>query len=449
MRIKKVASVLVAAALCAAMLGGCGTEKGSAEAETGSVNYLNFKPEVATVWEDIAKAYTEETGVEVKVTTAASGTYEQTLKSEMAKSDAPTLFQINGSIGYQNWAEYCADWSNTDIYSWLTNKNLAVTGTDGTGVYGLPYVVEGFGIIYNQSIMNQYFALADKAVSIGTTEEIKDFATLKAVAEDMQLHKDELGIEGAFASTSLTAGEDWRWQTHTLNVPIAWEYKKDGVTDKQEIDFTYSDNYKNIFDLYINNSCTEPAMLGSKSVDDSMSEFALGKVAMVQNGNWAWNQINGVDGNVVAEEDVKFLPIYTGVEGEEKQGLCIGTEGFLSLNSQASEADQKASVAFLEWLYSSDTGKDFVTNKLGFITPFNTFTEEESPTDPLAQEVLRYMNDENYDNFTWVYTTFPSQTFKDDLGANLMQYAQGSMEWDTLVTQTVEEWKTEKAALVE
>ena len=117
-----------------------------------------------------------------------------------------------------------------------------------------------------------------------------------------------------------------------------------------------------IRDRYLNNSTVEPTMVGSKTVDDSMAEFALGKAAMVQNGNWAWSQISKVSGNVVKEENVKFMPIYTGVEGEETQGLCIGTENYMCVNSNASEADQKASLDFLKWVFSSDEGKEMVTN---------------------------------------------------------------------------------------
>ena len=150
-----------------------------------------------------------------------------------------------------------------------------------------------------------------------------------------------------FASTSLNPGDDWRWQTHLANIPIAYEFRDKNVSDTDTLDFAYADNYKNIFDLYLDNSGTAKGLLGSKSTDDSMAEFALGQVAMVQNGNWAWGQIAEVEGNVVKAEDIKFMPIYTGVEGEENQGLCVGTENFFAVNSQASPENQAASIAFV------------------------------------------------------------------------------------------------------
>lgn len=445
---KRLLALGLVAVMSMSMLAGCGdSKKTQGKDEEGSVYYLNFKPESAEIWEEIAKKYTEETGVEVKVETAAAGTYEQTLKSEVAKREAPTLFQINGPIGYQSWKDYCADLKDTDIYSWLLDQDMAIK--DGDGVYGIPFAEEGYGIIYNDEIMQKYFALADKAVDIASTEEIKDFDTLKAVVEDMTANKEELGIEGVFSSTSLKSGEDWRWQTHLANVPLAAEYTDKDETNPAEIDFTYSDNFKALFDLYLNNSCTEPAMLSGKSVDDSMAEFALGKTAMVQNGNWGWGQISGVDGNVVKAENVKFLPLYMGLEGEETQGLCIGTENYMCVNAKVSEADQKATIEFMEWLFNSDEGKDYVTNKLGFIAPFNTFSDEEKPTDPLAQQVLAYMADESLTSVPWNFTTMPSQEWKNNFGAALLEYAQGTKDWADVVSGMVEEWKTEKANAAE
>lgn len=418
-----------------------GSNTGNNGSVKGSVYYLNFKPEVDSVWQQIAAQYTNETGVPVKVVTAANNTYEQTLMSEIANKDAPTLFQINGPVGYQNWKDYCADLSGSQLYDWLLDKNMVVEGDDGK-IYGIAYVVEGYGIIYNNSIMNKYFALdGAKAASM---DEIKNFQTLKAVVEDMQARKDELGIKGVFASTSLNPSDTWRWQTHLANIPIHYELREKNVSDLKDLEFIYAENYRNIFDLYLNNSGTAKGLLGNKSVDDSMTEFALGQVAMVQNGNWAWGQISDVQGNTVSEEDVRFLPIYTGMQGEENQGICIGTENFMAVNSKASAENQAASLAFLEWLFSSEVGKNFVTNELEFITPFNTFGETERPKDPLAKEVLRYMNDDTRENITWDFVIFPSQQFKDDFGDALLEYASGGKTFDQVKEIVVQRWAAEK-----
>lgn len=440
---KKIVSCLLA--LCCAAgsllsLSGCNKSMND-----NTIYYLNFKPEIASVYDEIAKAYSEEKGVTLRVTTAASGTYEQTLKSEMAKSTAPTIFQINGPKGYANWKSYCKDLKNTAIYNALNNKSLAITS--GDGVYGVPYVVEGYGIIYNREILNRYFALSDKKTSLKSVDEINSFAALKAVVEDMTRLKEKLGIEGVFASTSLKSGEDWRWQTHLANIPLYYEFQKNKVDlsgdDTKTVQFEYSENFKNIFDLYLNNSTTDKKLLGSKSVADSMAEFALEKCAMVQNGNWAWSQIEQVSGNRVKKEDIKFMPIYTGVEGEQTQGLCIGTENFLCINKNATEQQQKLAEEFLYWLYSSETGKKFVTEKLNFIAPFNTFTANEVPDDPLAKQVAEWMQKGNVTTIPWNFTVFPNQTFKDNYGAALLSYAQGGKPWQEVKTLFVDDWKKE------
>ena len=444
---KRLTAFFLCLAMCISGLTLAGCSKKTAENE---IYFLNFKPESASVYKAIAYDYEQETGVRVKVVTAAANTYEQTLKSDIAKSDAPTIFQINGPIGYQSWKDYGLDLSDSKLYSYLTDKSMAIT--DNGGVYGIPYVVEGYGIIYNDSIMRKYFSMPDKQVSISSASEITDFATLKAVVEDMTSKKEALGIDGVFGSTSLSSGEDWRWQTHLANVPFYYEFiakaaDKDPVLtglETKEIDFQFADNFKNLFDLYLNNSVIDKKLLGSKSVADSMAEFALGKCAMIQNGNWGWSQIAEVAGNTVEADDVKFLPLYTGVEGEANQGLCIGTENYLAINKQVSEEKQKLSLDFLDWLFSSDAGKQYVTDKLGFITPFNTFTEQQQPDDPLAREVASWMKKEDIKTIPWIFTAFPSENFKVTFGNALLEYAQGTKSWDEVVTTVKTTWKNER-----
>ena len=174
-----------------------------------------------------------------------------------------------------------------------------------------------------------------------------------------------------------------------------------------------------------------------------MAEFALEECAMVQNGNWAWGQISGVSGNKVKAENVKYLPIYTGVAGEESQGLCIGTENFYCINKKASKAGQKATADFIYWLYSSKVGKDYVTNKLGFIAPFDTFADNERPTDPLAVEISKWMAKPGITSVAWNFTLFPSQTFKDNFGASLLRYAQGTKDWSEVKAGVVSDWAKE------
>ena len=391
---KKLMGILLILLVGSMMFIGC--SKDTAQ----EVYFLNFKPEIAEVYETkVAPAFEKENpGYKLKVVTAASGTYEQTLKSEQAKSNPPVIFQTNGPVGLASSKNEAASLEGTDFYKLLADKSMALK-LDGV-VSAIPYAVEGYGIIYNDAIMRKYFELPNKAVAISSADEINNFATLKAVVEDMQKNKDALGIKGVFASTSMSAGNQWRWQTHTVNVPLFYEYSEKAPSasplmtglNSSTFDFKYNENFKNLMDLYTNNSVTEKTLLGSKSVDDSMAEFALGQCAMVQNGNWAAAQILGTAGNKVAKEDIKFLPLYMGIPGEESAGLCVGTENYLCINKNASPEAQKGADVFLTWLFSSSTGKQLVSNDLMFITPFNSFSASELPSDPLSQQVSLWMN---------------------------------------------------------
>lgn len=409
------------------------------------VYLLNFKPEIANQWLEVAKTFTKETGVNMKVVTAASGGYEQTLRAELSKSIPPTLFNINGGNGYKNYKDYTLDISGSEIYSLLSDKSMAISAEGG--VYGIPYAIESYGIIYNSDLLNKYFELPGRtAVGVNSAADINSFAKLKAVVEDVQAHAVYLGIKGAFASTSFSAGEDWRWQTHLANLPVFYEYRDKGVADSDTLGFTYGNNYKAIFDLYLDNSITPRSLVGSKTVGDSMSEFALGQVVFVQNGTWAWNQISQEAGNIVKEEDIKFLPIYMGIAGEANQGLCSGTENFICVNSQVSAEKQEASLKFLSWLFNTPTGKKLAFEKLGYVTPFSSFSAEERPADPLVKEMFRYLENGSQ-SVGWAFTTFPSQQFKNDLGAALLDYAVGNKTWDDVKNVFVTKWAEEKAAL--
>ncbi|MDR2343869.1 MAG: ABC transporter substrate-binding protein [Spirochaetaceae bacterium] len=431
--------VITAAAVCFLFLSAC--EKNSSP----SVYFLNFKPETDREWAAAAARFTVETGIPMKVVTAASGTYEQTLRAEISKAKPPTLFNINGPVGMRNWQGYTADLKDSPLYRWLGDEGLAIG--EGGKIYGIPYAIESYGIIYNDAILRKYFELPSRAVKdISGASGINNFAKLKAVAEDIQANADSLGISGAFASMSFSPGEDWRWNTHLANMPVYFEYRDKGVNDLDVIDFTYSENLKNIFDLYINNSITDRKMTGSKTVGDSMTEFALGKVAFIQNGTWSWTQINGEKGNVVQMSDIKFLPVYTGIDGEETQGLCVGTENFIAVNSRVSDQDQEASIKFLEWLFNTENGKNIAANELGLVTPFTTFSESERPGDPLIKEMFRYLTDQNLHSVPWVFTTFPSQEFKNVLGAALNAYTVGSRDWDHVKSTFINGWADEKKA---
>lgn len=444
---KRLVALTLTCALAATALAGCGgstggdstasgdstatTETSTAATETstaeGSVYYLNFKPEQDQQWQDLAKAYTEETGVPVTVVTAASGNYETTLMSEMGKSGAPTLFQVNGPVGLANWKDYCYDLSGSDIYGQLTSDNYALK--EGDTVYGVAYVIESYGLITNKTLL-------EKAGY--TIDDIKSFADLKKVAEDITARSSELGF-AAFTSAGMDGSSDWRFKTHLANLPIYFEYQTDGISSTDAIKGTYLDNYRDIWDLYINNSTCDPAELSAKTGDDSRNEFLAGDAVFFQNGSWEYGNLTGEDG--YTDDDLAMIPIYIGAGDEANQGLCTGTENYWCVNNQADEADIQATLDFINWCVTSELGTKTMADDMGFVIPFKG--AQESPNLFVKQDTA--YTAEGKTPVSWNFTTMPSEEWKNGLGQALTAYAadQTDANWDAVVSAFVDGWATE------
>ena len=394
-------------------------------AATGSVYYLNFKPEQKDQWEALAASYTEQTGIPVTVRTAASGTYEETLSAEMAKSEAPTLFQVNGPVGLASWKDYCYDLSSSALYGELTNDSFALK--DGDQVLGIAYVIESYGLIANKTLLEKAGYSVD---------DIKSFDDLKKVAEDITARKDELGF-AAFSSAGMDGSSDWRFKTHLANLPIYFEYQEDGISSTPAIKGTYLDNYKNIFDLYINNSTCDPAELSSKTGDDSRNEFLNSQAVFFQNGSWEYGNLSGT----FTDDELAMIPIYIGVGDEANQGLCTGTENFWCVNKDASEEDIQATLDFLYWCVTSDEGTNALANEMNFVIPFKKAVESSN---------LFVKQDTEYTAagktpVSWNFTTMPSEEWKNGVGSALTAYAAGTGDWDAVVTAFVDGWASEYA----
>ncbi|MBO5666494.1 MAG: ABC transporter substrate-binding protein [Firmicutes bacterium] len=429
MKMKKALAILLALIMVFGLVG-CGG--GSEEAEAGSVYFLNFKPEQDQQWKDLAAAYTEATGVEVTVVTAASGEYETTLMAEMGKDEAPTLFQVNGPNGLKNWVDYCYDLSASDIYGHLTSDEFALFNEAGE-VSAVSYVIETYGIITNKALL---------AEAGYTVEDIQSLADLKAVAEDITARSADLGF-AAFSSAGMDSSSDWRFKTHLANLPIWAEYQTDGIGTTTEIKGTYLDNYRAIFDTYINNSTCAPAELSAKTGDDSRNEFLAGEAVFFQNGSWEYSNLVG-EGKF-AEEDLTMIPIYIGYGDEATQGLCTGTENYWCVNKEASEADIEATLAFINWCVTDQA--EAMATTLGFVIPYDTAVESSNLFVKVDNELLAA----GKKPVSWNFPTMPSEEWKNGVGTALTMYAadQTDANWDAVEKAFVEGWAAEYALLAE
>ena len=367
--------------------------------EGASVYYLNFKPEQEKQWLELAELYTEETGVPVKVVTAASGTYE----------------------------------------TMLTSDHYALK--EGDEVLGVAYVIESYGIIVNKTLLEQ----AGYAV-----EDINSFAKLKEVAEDITARKDELGFS-AFTSAGMEGSSDWRFKTHLANLPIYFEYQDDGITSTAAIKGTYLDTYRAIWDLYINNATCDPSELTMKTATDAVNEFVGGQAVFYQNGSWEFANVTG-EGKL-SEDEVTMIPIYFGVGDEANQGLCTGSENYWCVNKNASEEDIQATLDFMYWCVTNETALKAITGGegampsggagMGFAIPFKAAPESQNLFVKLDAE----MTAEGKTPVSWNFTTMPSEEWKNLLGSKLAAYAadQTDENWAAVVSAFVDNWAAEYA----
>ena len=432
---------------------GCGNngDDGSTQAggkadktASGKVYMLNFKPETDEAWKALAETYTDQTGVEVNILTAADGQYNTTLQSEMSKSDMPTIFTVGNTTAAQTWNDYTYDLKDTDLYNHLTDKSLVINYDNK--VAGVANCYECYGIIFNKTILEGYCGM-DGAV-VKSVDEINNFDTLKKVADDINSRVDEINealgtdLTEAFASAGLDDGSSWRFSGHLANMPLYYEFKDDGcdlTAGEAEITGKYLDNFKNVWDMYVSDSAADPKTLNSGALN-AESEFGMGEAVFYQNGDWEYaNLTNPDNGYTVTAEDLSMMPIYFGVD-DANEGLCVGTENYWAVNKKAPQEDIDATLEFLNWVITSDEGRDAITNQMGLTAPFDTFTGDYETKNAFAQASNKLMSD-GKTSVAWSFNATPNvDDWRKDVVAPLTAYSAGTGSWDDVVTAFVDGW---------
>lgn len=349
---KKALSLLLITILCVGLFAGC------AGGEKGRVYWLNFKPESDKVLQEVAKMYTEETGVEVKVLTAASGTYNQTLLAEMDKAEAPTLFVIGNQNAVEEWKDYALNLKDSAIAKELNTDAYNMYDADGNLV-SIGYCYECYGIIVNPTLIEKAGYKMD---------DLKNFEGLKKVAEDIHKRAKELGFD-AFSASDMDDSSSWRFTGHMANLEYYYESRDAGGWKEcpAEIKGTYMENFKNLYDLCINNSMT-PAKELATGGHDAQNQFKTGKAAFYVNGSWEYSAV------AEAVPNATMIPYYAGVKGEEKAGLNCGTENYWAINSKVSEADQKATMDFMVWCVTNEEASRKLVDTFG-VMPYKSAAE--------------------------------------------------------------------------
>ena len=398
----------------------------------GSVYWLNFKPESDETLQKIAEMYTKETGVPVKVVTAASGTYNETLTAQMDKSEAPTLFVAGTAAAVKEWGEYCLDLKDTEIAKELNTDAYMLYDESGK-LCSIGYCYECYGIIVNKELL----------VQAGYAEDyIKNFATLKEVAEDVHARAAELGFD-AFSSAGMDVSSSWRFTGHLINLdyyyesvddPAAWEACPPSIKG------TYMDNYRALYDLMVVNSATPRADLVNGGFD-AAAEFANGEALFYFNGNWEWS---GLEAKGMKAENLSMIPYYCGVEGEEKAGLNCGTENYWAVNAEASKEDIEATLAFMKWLVTDPEASAMAVSTFG-VMPYKNAADS---TNPFLAQANAYLGEGCY-NMWWATNYQPNvDAYRAAIVSALNDYNADPTDanWATVVTAFVDGWAVQYQA---
>ena len=425
---KKLIALLLALVMVLGLAACSGGSSGEQASDAGSVYYLNFKPEADAALQELAALYTETTGVPVKVVTAASGTYSDTLTAEMAKTEAPTIFNIGNMSGLKDWDEYALDLTDTAVAGELSTDAFNLYNDAGE-LKAIGHCYESFGIIVNTALLEQ---------AGYTLDDITNFDTLKAVADDIHARSAELGFD-AFSASGLDSSSSWRFSGHLVNMPLYYEFRDDGVTEQPAtVTGAYLDNFRAIWDLYITDTATDAKTLSTSTADESKAQFTQGQAVFYQNGTWEYA---GLLEAGMSSDDLAMIPIYCGVEGEEEAGLCSGTENCWAVNSKVSEANQKASLDFLYWLVTDETAAQKMVDTLGAI-PFKAAPE---PTNVFLADGIE-MQDAGKYTIAWSFNYTPNvDAWRATVVTALTAYAADPTDanWEQVVTAFVDGWAIE------
>ena len=413
---KKLIALLLVLVMALGLFAGC------SKADEPSVYYLNFKPEFDTALQQLAADYTAETGVEVKIVTAASGTYSDSLNANIKDV---TIYNIGNMSGLADWDDYALDLTGTAIAAELATNDFNLYNEKGE-LKAIGNCYESFGIIVNTELLGKAgYTLAD----------ITDFASLKAVAEDITARSEELGFV-AFTSAGLDGSSSWRFSGHLATLPLHYE----GI-DASTATLTgeYLDYFKNVWDLYINNSSADVTSLTTSTGDESTAMFKEGKAVFYQNGTWEYA---GLIEAGMTDEQLAMIPIYCGAPEDANSALCSGTENCWAINSKASEADQQASIDFLVWLVSDPEASAVYVKELGAVP----FKNAPASSNKFVNDGTAMLN-EGKTSISWAFNYTPNvDSWRATVVTALASYSAGG-DWNEVVKAFVDGWAMEYATV--
>lgn len=383
--------MMVVLLIAAFALAGCGSVKdknnsgGKGKSSAPTLTIFNSKVEIVDQLEALTEEYTEETGVKVEVWGAAGDKYAQQLQSKLTSNQGPSIFSVKVSEA-EKLKSYLYDMSNEDyVKSIAPNMELKVDDK----IVGVPYGVEGYGLIYNKNMVNP-----------------KDVTDYDSFVHTLEKFKSE-DINGLGMSE-----EDYFLIGHILNTPFALQDDPIAFIDKLnkgEVKMADTKEFQDFakFMEAIKANTKNPLEV---TYDGVIGDFATDKTAMIHQGNWAYGMFEDYD----LDFEMGMMPFP--LEGNDK--LAVGVGNNWAINGSADEDENKAANDFLNWMFTSETGQRYIVEEFGFIPAMTNI--EAKDLDPLSQIVLEASN--SGQTIPWAFNYFPANSITNDLSPAAQEF---------------------------
>lgn len=355
------------------------------------ITIFQQKAEIAEQLKEMAAKYTEETGVEVEVWAQAGDEYFTNLKTNLSSESGPTVFTLNSDAEITEVKDYLADLASLSFIGKIQSDLLAVR--DGKTV-GIPMTAEGFGLVYNKDLVNASELTDMDALIAMMAKNGKDLTTLGLSQEDYFLAGHMFNFPFALQDDPVAFCQKvFSGEVKLVDVPEFQQYAK--------LMSAIRANQVNPIEVTYDNNC---------------GDFATGKTAMIHQGNWAYGVISAFDTSF--EMGITGLPI----NGNTK--ICVGVPSVWCVNADASDEEQELALDFLNWLYTSETGVDYMMNKFGFIPVVEGM--ESANMDPLSASVAESIAAGNI--LPWTFNTeWPAGIISVDLAPITQQFFTSEM----------------------
>ena len=426
---RKLVSAILCGAMVLGMMTGCGSS-GDAKGDKITINLYQNKSEIADQLQAAADQYTKENpNVKINVESIQGNDYNTNLKAKLMNNDSVDIYALGDDIS--NMTDYIEDLSDQDWVSHAVEGSLDAVTIDGK-VYGIPVSVEGYGLVYNKDIFKDAGIDASTLTSYDAIDAA--FANLQEQINSGKLKDKYPQLE---AVEEYAAKETWIPGLHTLNAPLACEYKNaNELKASDDLGLKYADSLKALLDLETKYTTSKDDLSKLNAVDYSTEiggGLAIERVAVVQQGNWIGPELKGIDETVANKMGMLPLPI----KGAKEDCIPVGISIKWCINSQSKDKVKEASKEFLSWLFQSDEGKKIVVDDFGFVPAFDNYDGVEI-SDPLSKEVKRYIDEGK--TTPWVMDGFPSG-YEAKSAADFQGYFSGEYTFDEMVEHLKADFK--------